>query len=348
MNDLKTLLFVAILSLTVFCACSTDVDLYEDYKDIPVVYGLIDAGADTNFIKITKAFCSDNDHPINALDVALIYDSSNYSNKLDAFFMELKSTQGQPFHPTGRLFYLDTLTIHNKKEGLFYSPNQLLYYTDELFNTNTDHEKYRYKLCVVNTDCDTVIAETSIVGGDITVGTTMVNFKSTPSDMMSVLMFQSTEEAVLYEIGMKFKYREIHDDGLVERKEVSWSYGTRPLGAYEKVYENTRKLYYSVNTFFNVLESAIGSDTVWDVNHPNVTRYVDDFIISITGAGESFYNYYQFVQAMNSAPSLSPDYSNVTGGCGILSSRITVEKSVALSVNTLFDLINKPWGFREE
>ncbi len=344
---IKKTVFVLSLFL-VFASCSTDVDLYADYKDVPVVYGLIDAAADTNYIKITKAFCSDNDHPINANDIALIYDSSNYSYKLDAFFMELKSTQGQPFRPTGRLFYLDTLTIHNKKEGVFYSPHQRLYYTDERFNTNTDHEKYHYKLCIVNTDCDTVTAETSVVGGDISVSAAMVSFKSKPSDAMSSLMFQSTEEAVLYEIGMKFKYREIHDDGPEEIKEVSWSYGTRPLGAFEKVFENTHKMYYSVNTFFNLLESAIGSDTIWDVNHPHVTRYVDDFIISISGAGESFYNYYQFVQAMNSAPSLSADFSNVIGGCGILSSRITVEKSVALSSNTIFDLLNKPWGFQEE
>ena len=111
---IKKTVFVLSLFL-VFASCSTDVDLYADYKDVPVVYGLIDAAADTNYIKITKAFCSDNDHPINANDIALIYDSSNYSYKLDAFFMELKSTQGQPFRPTGRLFYLDTLNIHNKK-----------------------------------------------------------------------------------------------------------------------------------------------------------------------------------------------------------------------------------------
>ena len=48
------------LSLTVllgfFASCTTDVELYADYKDIPVVYGLLDATKDTNFMRINRAF----------------------------------------------------------------------------------------------------------------------------------------------------------------------------------------------------------------------------------------------------------------------------------------------------
>lgn len=43
-------------SLLLLNACSTDVDLYADYKDVPVIYGLLDATADTNYIKITRVF----------------------------------------------------------------------------------------------------------------------------------------------------------------------------------------------------------------------------------------------------------------------------------------------------
>lgn len=330
-------------------SCSTDVELYDDYKDIPVIYGLLDAQADTNFIKITKAFCSDNEHPINAYETATIYDSSNYPGKLDAFFLELKSTHDQPFKPTGRQFFLDTLTIHNKQEGVFYAPHQKLYYTTERFNTNSDNEKYRYKLYVVKPDCDTATSETGIVGGNIALGTPTVNFQSAPSEELSRLVFSSTEEGVLYEIGMHFNYWEEHPGQPRIQKEVSWSYGARTLGAYEKVEgtENLYRVYYSMNALFNVLEHAIGNDTIWDENHPNVIRYVDDFFISITAAGEDFNNYYQYLQTMQNGLSLSSEYSNVEGGCGLLSSRIVVYKKVGLSSGTQFDLFCKPWGFQE-
>ena len=68
--------------VTLFNACSTDVELYADYKDIPVIYGLIDVTSDTNYVRINRAFSSSNDHPINANEVAMIADSCNYPGKL--------------------------------------------------------------------------------------------------------------------------------------------------------------------------------------------------------------------------------------------------------------------------
>ena len=56
MKKILLSLFSVFAFLMMFNACSTDVDLYADYKDITVVYGLLDSGADTNFIKINKAF----------------------------------------------------------------------------------------------------------------------------------------------------------------------------------------------------------------------------------------------------------------------------------------------------
>lgn len=343
-------LLVYIGFLLVFFSCSTDVDIYADYKEIPVVYGLIEAKADTNYVKITKAFCGTNDDPINALEAASIYDSSNYPGKLDAFIVELKSRGGQPFQPTGRKFYLDTLTVHNKQPGLYYSPHQKLYYTSERFNGNTETEKYRYRLYVVKPDFDTVKAETGIVSGDVTTGVGQVNFQSAPSDAVSSMTFTSVEEAVLYEIGMRFRYRECSAGQPMTSKELYWSYGARTLGGYEKVEhtDNLYRHYYSVNTLFNLLEQAIGNDTVWDVNHPNVVRYVEDMTVFIAAAGEDFNNYYQFLQTSQNGLSLSTDYSNVEGGAGLFTSRLFERKKVNLSPMTLFDLFNKPWGFQEQ
>lgn len=345
---MKNCLLFVLVGL-VLASCTTDVEIYDDYRDIPVVYGLIDAAADTNFIKITKAFCGDNDHPIDANVIALIYDSSNYPGKLNAFIEELKSTNNQPFQVTGRRFSLDTLTIHNKKEGFFYSPHQKLYYTTECFNTNEGSDRFRYRLNVVKPEGDTATAETGIVSGNAWVLTPSVSFQSRPSDGTSSLRFSSAEEATLYEISMQFNYWESHSGNPMVPKEVSWSYGTKRLSEYEKVEgsENFYMLYYGVNTLFNALELAIGNDTVCDENHPNVIRYMGDFVIYISAAGEDFNNYYEFMQAMQNGLSLSTEYSNVDGGCGLFSSRILVNKKVRLSSGTQYDLFRKPWGFQE-
>lgn len=347
---MKNKLLITLMVLLALYSCSTDVDIYADYKEIPVVYGLIEATSDTNYVKITKSFCGNNDSPINALEVAPIYDSSNYPGKLDAFIVELKSSHGQPFSSTGRKFNLDTITVHYKEDGLFYAPHQKVYYTTERFNTNNGSDKYRYRLCVVKPDYDTVTAETSVVSGDVTVGQTVVSFQSAPSEAVSSMIFASTEEAMIYELGVRFRYRESHPGEPFVNKEVHWSYGARTLGGYEKVEntDNIYRLYYSVNTLFNYLEKAIGNDTVWDENHPNVVRYIDEVTVFVAAAGEDFNNYYQFLQSAQGGLCLSSDYSNVDGGVGLFSSRIFVRKEVELSTNTRFDLFNMPWGFREQ
>ena len=90
---MKTMRFILVFNIfvAVFCSCSTDVDLYAEYKDVPVIYCMLNPRADTNYLKITRAFCGTDEDPINANEVALIYDSSNYPCKLDARIIELES-----------------------------------------------------------------------------------------------------------------------------------------------------------------------------------------------------------------------------------------------------------------
>ena len=133
--------------MSILCSCSTDVDIYTGYyKDTTIVYGVIDVANDTNFIRIVRAFSGNNDASFNANEIALIEDSSNYPGKLDARLFEYKKVSGESFSPTGREIVLDTITLHNKQEGLFYAPNQKVYYTTELFHVNNAREKYKYKL----------------------------------------------------------------------------------------------------------------------------------------------------------------------------------------------------------
>ena len=109
-----------VAGLVGFNACSTDVDLYANYKDIPVIYGLLNTSEDTNYVRINRAFSGSNESHINALNVALIADSCNYPGKLNAYIVEYKQGYGNTYHPTGDTLKLDTITIRNKQEGIFY------------------------------------------------------------------------------------------------------------------------------------------------------------------------------------------------------------------------------------
>ena len=87
-----------VAGLVGFNACSTDVDLYANYKDIPVIYGLLNTSEDTNYVRINRAFSGSNESHINALNVALIADSCNYPGKLNAYIVEYKQGYGNTYH----------------------------------------------------------------------------------------------------------------------------------------------------------------------------------------------------------------------------------------------------------
>jgi hypothetical protein len=81
-----------------------------------------------------------------------------------------------------------------------------------------------------------------------------------------------------------------------------------------------------------------------------VVRYVDDFVISVSAAGEDLYNYFAANQAQQSNPvGFVSVYSNIDGGYGLFSSRTTVKKVVNMSNSTLNDLFAETsWGFQEQ
>ena len=352
----KLFLFLSLLAgLVFFNACTTDVELYSDYKDIPIIYGLLDASQDTNFIRINRAFSGDNDHPINAANVALIADSCNYPGKLDARILRYKNVYGNEYvldsqTPDSGIIILDTITIHDKEEGIFYSPNQKVYWTDKPLTINTESAKYRYKIFVYK-DNDTITSETNIVGGDgFKIVTASLGFMADANDLTSKVKFTLADNAVFYDMKMVFYYRESVNGGPLTDKEVSYSFGVKSL---DDLYQENERVYYvnyGMNTLFNLLEEAIGGDTVINENHPNVVRYFDNTYekkpmkIFLSAGGDELYNYIQINSQTGYAQSV-PDYTNINGGYGVFSSRINLVKEVSISAATQRDLFGKPWGF---
>lgn len=352
---MKKLYFILILSFLIACfsSCSTHVDLYADYKDVPIVYAMLNYQADTNYVKIIRAFCGTNDHPIDATEVALIADSNNYPGKLDARIVELQNTSGNHYEPTGRVLELDTMTLHDKEEGAFYAPDQKIYFTSEKLQTNSDGNKYKYRLVVVKPDGDTLTAQTSMVGNEeFRIMTGSVNFQVATTDALGQIMFRADGAAALYEVTIQFNYLEQLAGQAMKRKNVSRSFGIRTLNGFKKLEgsTNTYFLEYGENWLFVALKEAIGSDTIVNPNHPNVVRYIDDFVITISAAGEDLYYYYVSSEAQeNSLGGLVSPCSNIEGGFGLFSSRTTIKKEAKLSAFTKIDLFGMDaWGFKEQ
>ena len=340
----KTFFSLSLLVVMGFmAACSTKVELYADYKDVPVIYGLIDVTQDTNFIKIVRAFSGSNDNPVDASQVALIPDSSNYPGKLDARIVEYKTTFGNQYSPTGREIILDTLTIHDKQLGEFYAPDQKVYYTTEKFNTDAHNAKYKYELVIYKSN-DTVTSETSVVGGEnFKILTTTVTFSPTGQDKTGKVTFIPADNAAVYEVKMVFHYTERKmTESTFTDKQVSWSYGA--MGLDDDNLEGEGNAYfikYNQATLFNMLASAIGGDTL------NYERYIGDFNIYLAAGGSELFNYIEINSPTEGLSQTIPDYTNINGGFGVFSSRINLVSTVRLSARTQTDLLGMNWGFKQ-
>lgn len=332
------------LLLGLFASCNSKVDLYADYKDIPVVYGLLDATQDTNFIRINRAFSGSDDNPVNANEVSLIADSCNYPGKLRAYLLEYKNVYGNVYTPSGRdTIKLDTITLHDKQEGLFYAPDQKVYFTTGVFKQNTDATRYKYKLFVL-IDNDTISSETEMVGGEsFRILTNSAAFTSTPNERSQKIKFSRAENAVVYDVKMTFHYSEQKGNAPEVNKQVNWKFGSKSVDELSSE-DGNYYVTFSENSLFTLLESAIGNDTIGVVRHINPKPME----ISIVAGGEELYNYIQVNALSGSFSQTIPDYTNVKGGYGVFSSRVNIDKFVSISSRAIIDLYNMGWGFQQQ
>jgi hypothetical protein len=327
------LLFLSLFALVMlFNACSTDVDLYAGYKDITVIYGLLDSDKDTNYVKINRAFLG----PGNALEIAMIADSCNYPSKLDAKIVEYRATPGgNNFQKSGRELVLDTMTIHNKNtEGFFYAPNQLVYYTTEPVYTNSERYKYKYELLVDRGD--TILsAETDMTGGyGFNINTAGMSFSG---ESGTPIKWNPCPNAAIYEVVLKFNYLEMHGFDSVPQS-IEWSLGTYPETSLE-LDHNMYVVSHKSEAFYNKLAEKLQGDTI------GVTRLVADYpiCISIAAGNEELYNFISVNAPSSSIVQSIPEYTNIKGGYGVFASRTLQEKWVRF--NSITDI--SKWGFRQ-
>ena len=149
MSAFQKMLFLTLL-LSGLLSCKKNLDVNAGWKDITIVYGILNQTDTFHYIKVTKAFLG----PGNELGYAQIYDSSNYKVKLQVKLNEFSGTS------MIRSILLRDTMINNKDSGVFYFPVQKIYFTTEKLNA-TDY----YKLSILDTATNKLIeAETNLIG----------------------------------------------------------------------------------------------------------------------------------------------------------------------------------------
>ncbi|MDR0205975.1 MAG: hypothetical protein LBI45_01780 [Bacteroidales bacterium] len=138
-----------------FTACTPDVPLLAPYKDVTVVYGMLNQQSDTNFVKIYRGFQSNKPGAV-FLD-AQNPDSIYYYDDIEVFLLEYKDTAR-----TSRL-PIEFAITHNfsRDSGLFYYDKERIIY----FTTEKLDKEMVYKIQIKNKKTGNITeGKTELVG----------------------------------------------------------------------------------------------------------------------------------------------------------------------------------------
>ncbi len=303
MKKIIALLFVFGLLIN---SCSTDFDLTSNWKDITVVYGLLDKDANFNYIRIEKAFL---DPTTSALTIARIPDSLYYDS-LTVNLLEFNNGNLSNTIPLERING-DAIGL-TKDSGLFASTPNILYRTDHPI----DPAKH-YKITITKADNQAMVtAETNIVDDlKITkpIGTQKISFFPGYKYTME---WKSATNGKMYDLVLRFHYKEYLSNGtFVKDTAVDWVLFRNKLSS--GIAGNDDMSFSIVsNDFYAYVSSVIPQN-------PNVYRVAGKVDLLFSVGGDVFYNYYQINLAQTGLTQgqALPQYTNVENGTGIFSSR---------------------------
>ncbi len=322
----KTLLFALLVSLLPFFqSCETDVNIDAEWKEITIVYGLLNQQDTVHYFRINKAFLGGN-----ALEIVKIEDSSSYKNDLEVIM------EGWLAGEKVQTINLDTITISNKDSGTWYNPYMVVYK-----GAGQLSEGYDYTLNIKNLKSGKEVTSATKLIHDFNFvkpnAGSKANFNVGYSSKFS---WRNAENAMRYEPMIRFHYFEV------------------PLGTTDtipKYFDWAQSTQYNVPGFDEV-EISVSGDAFYTVAASKIEANFSgvrlagkvDYIVSAAGV-----EYDTYLNVNGSSTSLvqdRPEYTNIENGFGLMSSRYQKTRSIELNPLTEQSLmamnlsfVKSPW-----
>jgi len=310
----KTFIYIILFISAVLASCETDFDPNDEYKDITVVYGILNQNDSITYIKINKAFLGKT----SAYIIAQNEDSSSYGGNLE---VKIEEWNNGSYIKT---FNFDTTSIYNKEPGVFYAPHQVLYYcvTQNQFTQGND-----YKLIIKNKKTGKIISATSQIINKFSIETPDKNalFIDFSTSGKKKITWRSAKYGKRYQAKIRFNYFE---NGFPKFLDINFPMqkSSNTLGGLVMNEE------YTSATFYQALRSNLTPSTP---NNP-IVRVAGKVEVIITVAADELSTYIDVNAPSNTIVQVRPEYTNIVNGIGIFSARYdnTVFNSRILDLNS--------------
>ena len=307
------------LLLPVIYSCNKKLDVNADWKDITVVYGLLDQTQDTTFIKITKAFLG----PGDALRFAKIPDSSNYP--VGSLEVRLDEYQGTGFIQSYRC---ETIIRHSLNSGItIFDTNKLLYFT-----TVNLKQDYTYKLYIKNKRTGKEITSQTDLVHDFSINKPTGNAITFQTDQSFNVKWEHPANGKRYQLVVRFFYSEDSKANPNHPKmhSVDW-FLFNNIYAIDATNPQSFDLWFSCDAFYKFVGASIDTSSL-------VTREAHHCLFIITAAAPDLTTFIEVSEPSLSLVQEKPPYTNIVNGIGIFSSRITASDSIGISKPTKKEL----------
>jgi hypothetical protein len=294
---------ILLLILAGLVACDNELDLIEDWKDIPIVYGVLDPSDTAHYIRVEKAFI---DAQVSGLDIAKVADSLYYED------VEVILTRGGTDYTLEKVD--GNLEGYPREEGIFATaPNYLYKIKADALNLTGDEE---LKLSIVRQGGLDVVESTMRTIGEYAF------LRPRPEDPEKInlsyanhltIRWDAAPNAVDYTVYVIAHYREKEkgapEDTYID-KEVTWKAASGVEG---------RSVMLESRNFFTFLAASIEEDE-------NVDRDFVNLEFRVLAVGEELSDYIEIggVNLGITASQEIPQYSNLSEGKGVFSSKYEI------------------------
>jgi hypothetical protein len=314
--------FTSLLVLvSILAGCSTDVDINAPYKNITVVYGLLNMRDPIHMVKVNKAFLGEGD----AYDFALIPDSNEWgpgaiSNAKVYRILNNATIDSFPLY--------DTL-ITNREPGTFYSPDQHLFYFRENFTEDViqggipttlyldEDSEYELRMVVKGeniTGRTTIVNDFAYSAPDQSL-TNTINLMSAQGYGGFELNWTSNLDGKRYEASYRFNYKEVRGTDTTALLSITQRMGTQ-VRTGSSNFEPMAEIMEG-ELFYTTLATLIPNDPT--VDHRIFLGI--DFLVSV--ANDEFHTFLALDEPITGVVEDRPSYTNITNGYGIFAGRYT-------------------------
>ena len=319
---------LCVLACGFFTACDNELEVAADWKEIPIIYGVLDPTDEVNYVRIQRAYLDKN---TGALTFTSILDSI-YFDTLDVSITEfLNGVEKNTYSLTridGNQFGIP------KDSGVFSNEHNYLYRLNAELNPSSFFNTYEYKLTVFNPLTGYISNASSLSVGQSEVESPASKnatrlIISADSNSKVVGLFQEGIYARSYDMVMRIRVEEISniDTTDVRTLELDWimlsGRRTKSLDGFNQ----------SVNIipsskFFSFIGSQLDSSL-------DVKRRLVNFDLLTYGIGDDLNTYISVNEPSIGIVQKKPEYTNLENGFGIFSSRhINKLKNKAFDIKT--------------